>query len=67
MAIDHTDDNGNWDVEDEDDDDYDDYEYNDGLVSWLWCHQTFKYNTYVWMYVCMIVSICMPYFSYSHF
>lgn len=30
MAIDHTDDNGNWDVEDEDDDDY---EYNDGLVS----------------------------------
>lgn len=33
MAIDHTDDNGNWDVEDEDDDDYDDYEYDVGLVS----------------------------------
>lgn len=32
MAIDHTDDNGNWDVEDEDDDD-DYYEYDVGLVS----------------------------------
>lgn len=31
MAIDHTDDNGNWDVEDEDDDDY--YEYDVGLIS----------------------------------
>lgn len=31
MAIDHTDDNGNWDVEDEDDDDY--YEHDVGLVS----------------------------------
>lgn len=33
MAIDHTDDNGNWDVEDEDGDDDDYYEYDVGLVS----------------------------------